>query len=105
MAGEPIGRMGVVGRRPERGTRDLGGFSPSRELVGDVVPTIAVPWKSFVCASVCVLFVSVRFIIDEDDCSIVIRAEMLTDMTPGHLYGAQIPGMTVNVKTTVSTWA
>lgn len=27
---------------------------------------------------------------------------MLTDMTPGHLYGAQIPGMTVNVKAAVS---
>lgn len=30
--------------------------------------------------------------------------DMLTDMTPtaGHLYGAQIPAMTMNMKTTVS---
>lgn len=87
-----------------RGTGDFLLF-PFWETVSNVISTIVVQNTPFISASVDYSSWLFRISVDVFRQKVTFSSDkMLTDMTPtaGQLYGAQIPAMTMNVKTAVS---
>lgn len=108
MAAQPIGCRLLyppLSAPHSRGTGDFLLF-PFRETVSNVISTIAVQTTLYRCVVIPIVYRGCCWVYGSS-CfrkKWLDSADMLTDMTPtaGQLYGAQIPAMTMNVKTAVS---